>query len=173
MSLTIELLLHPIRMRIIQAFMPDKQLTAGQLSEVMTDIPQASLYRHLAIMLKANVIEVVAEQRVRGTVEKTYRLKQATFTREQVENMSPEEHTRAFFTFTTHLLSQFERYVHQEDTDFYRDGVSYRQAAVYLDDEEFTELMQQIGKLMMKANENKPRDGRKLRTIANIVIPDA
>lgn len=173
MSLTIELLLHPIRMRIIQAFMPDKQLTAGQLSEAMADVPQASLYRHLAIMLKADVIEIISEQRVRGTVEKTYSLKQATFTREQVEGMSPEEHIRAFFTFTTHLLSQFERYVHQAETDFYRDGVSYRQAAVYLDDEEFTELMQQIGKLMMKANENKPRDGRKLRTIANIVIPDA
>lgn len=171
MPLTMELLLHPIRMRIIQSFIPDKELTASQIIDLIPDIPQASLYRHLSILAKANITEVVAENRVRGTLEKTYKLKQANIPREDLEKMAPEEHVEAFFTFTTHLLAEFSNYVHQENIDFYTDGVMYRQASVYLDDDEFKEWLDLSNKISQKFIENKPRPGRKLRTIATIIIP--
>ncbi|MDP4085259.1 MAG: helix-turn-helix domain-containing protein [Bacillota bacterium] len=171
MALNIELLLHPIRMRIIQLFIPDKELTTGQIIQLIPEVPQASLYRHLAKLVQANIVEITAENRVRGTVEKTYKLIQGDILRQDLEKMSPEEHVDAFFTFTSHLLAEFSEYVHREDMNFYKDGVSYRKASVYLDDDEYKELLQSFRKLVQAAVEKKPEAGRKLRTLATIIIP--
>jgi hypothetical protein len=51
------------------------------------------------------------------------------------------------------------------------DGVSFRQCSVYLSDEEFMALMTDIGEKLMEAMKNEPGENRRLRTIANIVIP--
>jgi DNA-binding transcriptional ArsR family regulator len=171
LAFNIELLLHPIRMRIIQSFIPDKELTVSQIIQLIPGVPQASLYRHLAKLAQANVVEVTAENRIRGTVEKTYKLIQGDILRQDLEKMSPEEHVDAFFTFNAHLLAEFSEYVHRDEMNFYEDGVSYRKASVYLDDDEYKELLQSFRKLVQAAIEKKPQPGRKLRTIATIIIP--
>lgn len=170
MAIDIELLLHPIRMRIMQLLIPDKELTARQIIQFMPEVPQASLYRHLAILQQANVIEVSAESRIRGTVEKTYKLIQ-TDLRQDLEKMSPAEHMDVFFTFTAHLLSEFNSFIYKKDMDFYKDGVSYRRMSVYLDDDEYKEFLESLNKLILSAIEKKPRAGRKLKTFATIIIP--
>ena len=70
-----ELLLHPVRLRIMQAFLGDRALTTSQLSAELSDVPAASLYRHVARLVRANVLQVVAERQVRGAVERTYVLR--------------------------------------------------------------------------------------------------
>ena len=42
-----DLLAHPVRLRIILALSQNEEMTAQQLGEALTDIPQATLYRHL------------------------------------------------------------------------------------------------------------------------------
>ena len=41
----------------------------------LPDIPQATLYRHIAVLADAEVLEVADERRVRGAVERSYRLR--------------------------------------------------------------------------------------------------
>src|SRR6202161_2927169 len=72
---TADLLLHPVRLRIVKAFLNDRALTTSQLAAEIDDVPAGSLYRHVALLTKAGVLQVVAEQRVRGTVERTYTLR--------------------------------------------------------------------------------------------------
>ena len=67
------LILHPVRIQIITA-MSTQRMTARELSEVMPDIPQTTLYRHLNALLRGGVIQVVEEYPVRGTVERVYAL---------------------------------------------------------------------------------------------------
>ena len=69
-----DLLLHPLRLRIIQAFLGDRELTTGQLLAEIDGIPPATLYRQVATLAKAGVLVVVGERQVRGTVERTYAL---------------------------------------------------------------------------------------------------
>ncbi len=171
MAFNIELFLHPVRMRIIQLFISNKELTAGQIIQFIPEVPQASLYRHLTKLTEANIIEITAEKKMRGTVEKTYRLMQLDSLHEDIKKLSPEEHLNAFYTFTTYLLTEFNNYIHKEDMNFYEDGVSYRQVSVYLDEEEYREIVETTNKLIKKAIENKPREGRKLMTLASIIIP--
>src|SRR5699024_10018379 len=67
-------LLHPVRLRIVQALLGEGELTTHQLHEHLTDVPIATLYRHVAHLVRHDLIEVADEQRIRGTSEKTYRL---------------------------------------------------------------------------------------------------
>ena len=72
-----DLLLHPVRLRIVQAFLGDRALTTGELHAELDDVPTASLYRHVAHLVDAGVLSVVAERRVRGAVERTYVMRAA------------------------------------------------------------------------------------------------
>ncbi|MCI2974699.1 MAG: hypothetical protein MP439_01290 [Ferrimicrobium sp.] len=46
-------------------------MTTAQIASELSDIPMGSLYRHVAILVKAGVLQVVAECRRRGAVERT------------------------------------------------------------------------------------------------------
>src|SRR3954469_20006775 len=72
-----DLLLHPVRLRIVQAFLGERALTTAQLREELPDVPPASLYRHIALLVGADVLSVVSERRVRGATERTYTLRLA------------------------------------------------------------------------------------------------
>src|SRR5215467_10865211 len=89
-----DLLLHPVRLRIVQAFLGDRALTTSDLAAELADVPAASLYRHVARLVDAGVLAVVAERRVRGAVERTYvlRVTAATIGLDEVSAMSADEH---------------------------------------------------------------------------------
>lgn len=72
----IKLILHPVRMKIIQSLINGKKFTVNQIAERVKDVPQATLYRQLNTLLEADLIEVVQENQVRGTIEKVYALKE-------------------------------------------------------------------------------------------------
>lgn len=174
MKSKVNFLLHPIRMRIMQCLLGGKELTAQEISQKVTDVPQATLYRHLNKLVEAEILEVVKENRVRGTVEKVYALSNQlqSVTAEEIKKASRQDHLHFFFSFLTNLLGDYEKYLQQKNIDLEKDGVSYRQASLYLSDEELIELLNEIRKTILKAVENEPAPDRKLRKISTIVIPE-
>ncbi len=69
-----DLLLHPVRLRVVQAFLGDRVLTTADLRAELTDVPAATLYRHVGVLAEAGVLAVVGERKVRGAAERSYRL---------------------------------------------------------------------------------------------------
>ncbi len=173
MKSKIKTMLHPIRMRIMQTLLDRKEMTAGEIAEKLKDIPQASLYRHLNALLKEEILMVVSENRIRGTVEKVYSLSSMleSSTAKEIEKASKEDHFSYFFSFLMNLLGEYEEYLQQEVIDLKEDGVSYRQFSLQLSDEELMDLLTGIREKLVEAMDNEPREDRRLRTVANIVIP--
>ncbi len=104
-----DLILHPVRIRIITV-LSGKQMTPGEVSHHLPDIPQASLYRHLKRLEQGGIIQVVKTRQVRGTIEKVYSAgddKNIHFSKEDIEHFSEEEHTRFFSSFLAGLYAQF------------------------------------------------------------------
>lgn len=168
-----KLILHPVRLKIIQSLTNGQHLTAQTIAERNKDIPQATLYRQLNTLLEAEIIQVVQENQIRGTIEKVYALKEPTIQSQQdFLSLSKEEHFELFLTFTTHLLAQYEAYLDKDDVDLVRDGVSYRIAKLHLSDEEFKDLAVKMGTLLQEAMQNEPSLERKPRNLATIIIPD-
>ena len=170
---TVDLLLHPVRLRIVQAFLGDRALTTSALSAELADIAPASLYRHVARLVDAGVLAVVAERRVRGAVERTYvlRLTAAQVGLDELDAMSADDHRQAFMAFIAALLGDFDRYLAQGDIDFVRDGVGYNLGAYWLDDAEYAEMMREVNRVLQPRAANPPTLGRKRRILGSVLLP--
>jgi DNA-binding transcriptional ArsR family regulator len=170
---TADLLLHPVRLRIVEAFLGDRALTTGALAAELADVPPASLYRHVARLVDAGVLAVVAERRVRGALERTYvlRLTAAAIGLDEVAAMSADDHRQAFMAFVAGLLGDFDRYLARGDTDLPRDGVSYRLSGLWLDDAEYAELLRELARVLQPRLANPPRPGRKRRILGSVLLP--
>jgi len=170
---TADLLLHPVRLRIVQAFLGDRALTTSALAAELADVPPASLYRHVARLVDAGVLGVVAERRVRGALERTYvlRLSAATVGLDEVAAMSADDHRQAFMAFVAGLLGDFDRYLAHGDIDLLRDGVGYRMAGLWLDDAEYAELLRELTRVLQPKLAHPPGPGRKRRILGYVLMP--
>jgi Helix-turn-helix domain len=171
---TADLLLHPVRLRIVKAFLNDRALTTTQLAAEIDDVPAGSLYRHVALLTKAGVLQVVAEQRVRGTVERTYtlRLLAARVGPQEAAAMTTEEHAQAFMAFAAGLLADFDRYLQAGPPDLVRDGVSYSVAAMWLTDAEYASFLRDIAAAVAPRLANPPAKGRQRRMVYSVFLPE-
>jgi hypothetical protein len=166
-------LLHPLRWRIVQAFLGDRQLTTGQLLAEIDDIAPATLYRQVATLTKAGVLVVVSERRVRGTVERTYALSvgDAQISADELRRMSPDDHRRAFMAFLAGLLGDFDRYAETGDIDLEQDGAGYRTVGLWLTRDELAEMVGEIGAIVRSRAAQGPGAGRTRRMMSTLLIP--
>ncbi|MGX5654494.1 helix-turn-helix domain-containing protein [Geodermatophilus nigrescens] len=173
---TADLLLHPVRLRVVQALLGDRTLTTGELHAELPGVPVATLYRHVGVLADAGVLEVVGERRVRGSTERTYRLVTAAASvgPDEAAGMTPDQHRRAFGTFVAALLADFDRWADAagpDGLDPARDGVGYRMTGLWLDDEEFSGLLDDVRAVLRARLENTPRAGRRRRLVGTVFLP--
>jgi len=168
-----DLLLHPVRLRIMKAFLGDRALTTTQLAAELDDVPAGSIYRHVALLARAGVLQVVAERRIRGAVERTYtlRLFAAQIQPGEVAAMTPAEHANAFMAFFAGLLADFDRYLAAGSPDPVRDGADYRVAAMWLTDTELAEFLRDLGAAALPRLANAPGKGRRRRMLFTVLLP--
>jgi DNA-binding transcriptional ArsR family regulator len=170
-----DLLLHPIRMRIVSAITGDR-VTAKDLAKALPDIPQTTLYRHINILVDGGLLEVVDEIPQRGTVERVFGFKiPPSLSREDLKGLSKEEYQQVFTMIITSLLQEainaLENIPDDGEIDLLGEGYQFSQVQLHLNDEEFEKFNHDILSLMMKARENKPADDRKRRLFSYIFIP--
>jgi len=160
-------------LRILQAFLGDRALTTSELRVELPDVPTASLYRHVALLVDAGVLSVVAEHRVRGALERTYVLRSAaaSVSLDEVAKMTPDDHRQAFLAFVAGLIGDFDRYLARGDVDLLRDGVSFRMTAMWLDDAELAELARELITALQPRLQNAPKPGRKRRIFGTVLLP--
>ncbi|WP_420749677.1 helix-turn-helix domain-containing protein [Rhodococcus sp. O3] len=171
---TAELLLHPIRLRIVQALLGGRTATTAQLRTLLDDVSPATLYRQISTLADAGVLEVVSERRVRGTVERTFRLvvERAQVTGDEAAAMSSDDHRRAFLAFVAQLLADFDAYLDDPHRrGLAEDVVGYRQVALDLTDDEALSLVTEMGQLLTRYLELGPGDGRRRRLFSRIIMP--
>jgi hypothetical protein len=168
-----DLLLHPVRLRVVQAFLGERTLTTGDLRAELPDVPVASLYRHVGLLADAGVLEIVGERKVRGAAERSYRLVDgaAHIGAEQAATASPEEHRRGFATFVAALLGDFDRYVGRGQVDLARDRVGYAQLGLWLTDDEFDEMLAEIRAALRARTGHQRGGGRRRRLVTTVFLP--
>lgn len=169
---TLELVLHPLRMRILHAMGSGAERTTAELCAGLSDVSPASVYRHVGVLADAGVLEVVGERRVRGAVERRYRLRseQVAIDRDLAASMSLEDHRSGFAAAMATLIAEFNAYLKTVPNPL-QDSVGYRQAAIWLDQDEVSQLMGQLRDLIVASRNNKPRPGRRPYLFSPIVFP--
>lgn len=168
------LLLHPVRARILQTLLGADELTTAQLRARLPDVSAATMYRHVATLAQAGILEVVSERRIRGTIERSYRIRQeeVLVDDDARTSMTKDDHRQAFTVFTGAMMGDFDRYLSRDDADPPREGVLYRQGAVWLTDDEFTELVEEIEAAVARRTRTTPGDGRTRHILSLVLVPD-
>ncbi|HEX3823897.1 MAG TPA: helix-turn-helix domain-containing protein [Mycobacteriales bacterium] len=168
-----DLLLHPVRLRLVKAFLGDRALTTGQLVAELPDVPAATIYRHVARLTEAGVLQVVAERRVRGTVERTYtlRLYAARLQPDEIALMTVEDHSNAFLAYVAGLVADFDRYVATEPEDPAKDGAGYSVGAMWLTDAELADYVRELAAISQQRLAHPPGKGRRRRMLYTVMLP--
>lgn len=170
---TLELLAHPVRLRIVHAMRGSRTLTTAELGARLPDVSKAMVYRHVELLASGGVLEVVDERRVRGAVERRYRLRQdrAAITAETVASLSLDDHRRGFATAMAALVAEFNAYLDREHADPAADLVGYRQHAVWLSRDELLDLIAEMRDAIAPRLANRPGPGRTRYLLSPILFP--
>jgi DNA-binding transcriptional ArsR family regulator len=170
---TVDLLLHPVRLRIVHAMAGDRRLTTSQLCALLPDVSKATVYRHVGLLADGGLLEVDGEQRVRGAVERRYRLHRAraVIDAETAASVSVEDHRRVFAVAMATLLAEFGAYLDRDDADPAADLVGYRQHALWLSREELAEMIDEMRRVIVPRMGNEPSPDRTRHLISPILFP--
>ncbi|WP_034271900.1 helix-turn-helix domain-containing protein [Actinospica robiniae] len=174
---TLDLLVHPVRLRIVHAMRGDRGLTTARLCELIPNVSKATVYRHVEALVTGGLLEVAEERRVRGAVERVYRLRpeRAALDPDAGAGSSPEArkdaYRRAFAIATAVLAAEFDAYLDDADADPVADLVGFRQHAVWLDPDELRALIADLGAVIAPRLGNKPDGSRGRYLLSPIHFP--
>lgn len=169
----LDLLLHPVRMRIVHAMSGGGTHITADVCARLPDVPRATVYRHIGLLIDGGVLEVTAERRVHGAVERHYRIRQdrVVIDGDAAASMSRDDHRRGFAAAIAILLAEFNTYLDRDDADPYVDGVGYRQGIAWLTLEEHDEMIDTLRKELTSRGHDAPAQGRRPYLVSAIFFP--
>ncbi|VFD65628.1 ArsR family transcriptional regulator [Clostridioides difficile] len=160
-----KLILNPARLRILQYIRLYGSVRTSDIVKYLNDIPRATVYHHVKILEENNMIEVIKENRVRGTIEKVYALKEYT------TSMEGETFVALSTAFYVGLMQEMNEYFSRKEQDHKRDNVFFSSALLYMSDNEYENLLKSIADLLKPYIEQKPKSNLKLRKLSIISSP--
>ena len=157
-----ELLLHPVRLRIVQAMLGRGELTTKSLAEKLPDVASATLYRQVSALVDGGVLEVVSERRVRGSIERSLRV------RTEATSVDPGDPGLDEVA----LRAGFLAYLDGPRGELEADLVGFRQTAVVATDDEWRSALDAIRAAVVPlATRPTPPSGSRRRILATVTLP--
>ena len=172
----VEMILHPIRFRIMQVI-NGYALTTQEISDELPDVPKSSIYRQLKILLDGDMLTIAETRLVKGIQEKTYRLAQQPYLGAgDIAELSGEQHIQYFTVYVMNVLREFADYVQRSEMqaggiDMVSDRVGYTELAIYANHVELDVLQAELNAAIMKVARNEPGNGRSRHKFAIITHP--
>lgn len=175
-----EILMHPVRMKIMQALMRNKKdgLTPLQMVRVLEDVPQATIYRHIHVLAEANIIHVLKEKKVRAVSEKYYIINEAEMKLkgDEWESYTIEEKLNYISYYQLILSTEYQNYLQKmEQKEEEVDKATFSLVDLKLNDTDLEQFQADLEALVMKYyqinDENKQQDAT-YRTVGITIIPE-
>lgn len=168
----VEVVVHPARLQILQT-LSKGALTTQQIAEELPRQPKSSIYRHLKILLDAEMVQVVETQLVKGKEERVYALAQAPHINAQdIAHATAQDHLYTFTLYAVSLLSGFSEYLESgEALDLVGDRVGFGEFALNVTREELDELNKKLQEALIPLMQNPPGAGRYKHKFALISHP--
>lgn len=159
-----EIVMNPVRQRIFQYFLLHETGTVKELRKALPDVPSASLYRHVKILVDSSILMVVGENRIRGTVESIYQLNRDALTIE-------DENGNAVQMSLLSICASFARYFSSGNADPQKDMLLFTNCTLVLTDEEFSGFLSEINEIALKYMNVEANENSKTRQITLISAP--
>lgn len=161
-----DILLNPIRMRIVKTIAHEETMTSAEICASIRDVPRATLYRHISVLIEAGVLDVVAENKIRGSLERTLALNIGNVTRYS----TAQDEAQQALSFLINTYAKFERYFNKQNVVRGENILFLNNTVMMMDDQEFKSFLSELQQLFLKYD-YKAADGRKPRDISIISSP--
>ena len=159
-----EVVMNPVRQRIFQYLLIHETGTVKEIRKALSDIPPASLYRHMKILTESAVLTVVGENRIRGTVESIYRLNRSAL---EIDDACGS----AIQATLLSISAAFAKYFSDGEADPKKDMLLMSACTLTLTDEEFMNFLSEINQVALKYMGITAAEGRKQRQLTLISAP--
>lgn len=173
-SKALNLILHPVRLRIIQALVRRERNTQ-HIADALPDVPVSSLYRHIRLLLESGYIEVASTRSVNGIEEKTYRTsetKPPLLSAQDFEGLSKEELAQAFSTLVGMIVTSFQEYLDAtSEPDWTRDRLTLAEFTFFATPDEYQTMWDSIWTTLSEAEKQPETPERTKRKIAIASYP--
>lgn len=165
---TADLVLHPVRLRILQAI-ARRELTTAQLRELLPDVTPATLYRHVATLIEAGILTVVAERRVRGAVERTLAAgpRSAHVGPDEAPELSVDQVRQAFAAFVAQVVDEVG--AHLDGDDSTEELFGFSTTSLVVDADDLAAIQQELVELFGRYQQAAP--GKRTVTLATVLTP--
>ncbi len=161
-----EIMLNPIRMRIIQELSKMESTTTSELCRKISDVPRTTMYRHIKILIENDILSVISEEKVRGSFEREIALNIPEITKHNtIENAA----TNAL-GFLMSIYGKLHNYFHGENPEPGKDKIFMNNTVLMMNDTEFDQFTEELRKLLLKYSFELGKD-RKARDISIISAP--
>ncbi len=161
-----DVMLNPTRMRIVQIFASNKTMTTNKICEIICDVPRTTLYRHINILIEADILTVIEENKIRGSVERILALNASKINEQNTMDNAPQQ----AFSFLMNTYSKFEKYFNKENFTPGSNKIFFNNTVMMMDDQEFELFLSELQSLLIKYHYDMA-SGRKLRDISIISAP--
>lgn len=158
-----KLLLNPARLRIIQYISIHGEATARDVCQSMQDIPKATVYRHTKLLENSGLLQIVKENRIRGTMEKVYSVNKGALPVEDNKTMS-----NLAAGYFIGLMRDMEMCLTKKDCDLKRDLIFFNSAILNVSDEEYKQMLDKIAIVLKQYMEFPSATDRKRRKFSMI-----
>lgn len=153
-------------MRIIQELATRSSITATELCEKISDVPRTTMYRHINVLLDNNILSVVSEKKIRGSLERTLALNVGEITKyNTLENAAQNA-----LGFLMNKYARFHNYFNGENPDPGKDKIFLNNTVLMMNDKEFDQFLSELRDLLIKYSFEYVK-GRKARDISVISAP--
>lgn len=160
----VEIVMNPVRQRIFQYLLMHETGTVKEIRRALPDIPSASLYRHMKILTENDVLAVVGENRIRGTVESIYQLNKSALEMEDADGTGVQ-------TALLGICVSFAKYFSSGHAEPKKDMLLMTTCTLTLTDEEFMNFLSEINQAALKYMDVAVKECSKTRQITLISAP--
>jgi DNA-binding transcriptional ArsR family regulator len=161
-----DIMLNPLRMRIIQALASGGNMTTAEICTQVNDVPRTTVYRHIKVLLDHDVLKIVSEEKIRGSLERTLSINVDTFRR----NNTLENASKHAFSFLMAKYEAFHRYITSDRANPERDKVFLNNSILMATDKEYDQFLSDLRDLIIKYSPSYA-EGRKPRDFSILSIP--
>lgn len=180
MSNKVEILMHPVRMKICQVLMRNKEdgLTPLEMVKIIKNVPQATLYRQLQTMVDSGIVHVIKEKKVKSVSEKYYAINEedAKIEGNEWKGLSDDEKLNYISYYQLSLMTQYQSYLKKlEEQNSQEDKATFSVVELKLDEEHFGKFQNELNELMIKYYNSQSKDDEieaPVRTVAITIIPE-
>lgn len=167
MDKLLKVLTDPVSNRILQKIRTRGKMTISEIISENPQLPRATVYRKIDKMLEVGAIYVAETHKVRGQTENVYSIKEMYI----ASRGSNEEDLSVITIGLMRILDLYDQYFRSGEANAERDRIFMLNYAIALSDNDFSDMMNEIFRIVDKYQNKPETENAKLRNLYLMSAP--